>query len=60
MFSRKSAKLEMVLGENSKIAGDVESVGTISLHDERCGVEWHMPHGGGKYGARCRYGQKCG
>ncbi|MDD5171201.1 MAG: polymer-forming cytoskeletal protein [Syntrophales bacterium] len=29
MFNRKSDKLEMVLGENSKIVGDVESLGTI-------------------------------
>ncbi|MDQ5985581.1 MAG: hypothetical protein CSYNP_01294 [Syntrophus sp. SKADARSKE-3] len=29
MFNRKSDKLEMVLGENSKIIGDVESAGTI-------------------------------
>jgi cytoskeletal protein CcmA (bactofilin family) len=29
MFARKAAKLEMVLGENSKITGDVESLGTI-------------------------------
>lgn len=29
MFNRKSDKLEMVLGENSKITGDVESLGTI-------------------------------
>lgn len=29
MFNRKSDKLEMVLGENSKITGDVESSGTV-------------------------------
>lgn len=29
MFNRKSDKLEMVLGENSKVTGDVESLGTI-------------------------------
>jgi cytoskeletal protein CcmA (bactofilin family) len=29
MFNRKSDKLELVLGENSKITGDVESAGTI-------------------------------
>ena len=29
MFTRKSDKLEMVLGENSKITGDVESTGTV-------------------------------
>ncbi|OPY11564.1 MAG: Polymer-forming cytoskeletal [Syntrophus sp. PtaB.Bin001] len=29
MFNRKSDKLEMVLGENSKTTGDVESLGTI-------------------------------
>jgi cytoskeletal protein CcmA (bactofilin family) len=29
MFARKTATLEIVLGENSKIAGDVESLGTI-------------------------------
>jgi cytoskeletal protein CcmA (bactofilin family) len=29
MFNRKSNKLEMVLGENSKVTGDVASLGTI-------------------------------
>lgn len=29
MFSRKSDKLELVLGKDSKITGDVESAGTI-------------------------------
>jgi len=29
MFNRKSDKLELILGENSKITGDVESAGTI-------------------------------
>ena len=29
MFTRKSDKLEMVLGENSTITGDVESSGTV-------------------------------
>jgi len=29
MFAKKSDKLEMVLGEHSKIAGDVESSGTV-------------------------------
>jgi cytoskeletal protein CcmA (bactofilin family) len=29
MFNRKSDKLELVLGENSKITGDIESAGTI-------------------------------
>jgi cytoskeletal protein CcmA (bactofilin family) len=29
MFNRKSDKLEMVLGANSKVTGDVESLGTI-------------------------------
>ena len=32
MFNRKSDKLELVLGENSKITGDVESEGTIVVH----------------------------
>jgi cytoskeletal protein CcmA (bactofilin family) len=29
MFNRKSDKLELILGKNSKITGDVESAGTI-------------------------------
>jgi len=29
IFNRKSDKLEMVLGDNSKITGDVESSGTV-------------------------------
>ena len=29
MFNRKSDKLELVLGENSKITGDIESKGTV-------------------------------
>lgn len=31
MFNRKSDKLELILGENSKITGDVESAGTIFI-----------------------------
>jgi cytoskeletal protein CcmA (bactofilin family) len=31
MFKRKTDKVEMVLGENSKVTGDVESLGTILL-----------------------------
>ena len=29
MFNKKSNKLDLILGENSKITGDVESAGTI-------------------------------
>lgn len=43
MFNRKSDKLDLILGENSKITGDVESAGTIlvegiiigSIHGEK-------------------------
>jgi cytoskeletal protein CcmA (bactofilin family) len=43
MFKRKSDKLDLILGENSKITGDVESAGTIlvdgiiigSIHGEK-------------------------
>jgi cytoskeletal protein CcmA (bactofilin family) len=31
MFNRKSDKLELILGKNSKITGDVESTGTILI-----------------------------
>jgi hypothetical protein len=31
MFIRKSNKLDLILGENSNITGDIESAGTILL-----------------------------
>jgi len=32
MFNRKSDKMELVLGKNSKIVGEVESAGTTLVH----------------------------